>query len=275
MSLERQVRAKLAGKRSPEQEKEAQEWIETILGKKFPNGELYEDVIRDGTVLCELMNKLVPGSIPKVNTSGGQFKMMENINNFQAALKNYGVDDIDVFQTVDLWEKKDIGQVTCTLFSLGRATYKHPEFKGPWLGPKPSDECKRDFSEEQLKAGQTIIGLQAGSNKGATQAGQNMGAGRKILLGNDHVPVTHATNKNRSLSNRLFLADGRSVPRRQCKVGQGAPTYVHDAPSKLVVSDRKASPTISSPISGASVPFSLPNDTDKAEQVKQNAFQAH
>lgn len=62
-------------------------------------------------------------------------------------------------------------------------TYKHPEYKGPNLGPKPSDEAKRDFTEEQLKAGQTVIGLQAGSNKGATQAGQSMGASRKILLG--------------------------------------------------------------------------------------------
>lgn len=62
-------------------------------------------------------------------------------------------------------------------------TYKHPEFTGPYLGPKPADECKRDFSEEQLNAGQSIIGLQAGSNKGATQAGSNMGASRKILLG--------------------------------------------------------------------------------------------
>ncbi|XP_012250632.1 muscle-specific protein 20 [Athalia rosae] len=183
MALERQVRAKLAGKRDREQEKEAQEWIESILGKKFPPNEAYEDVLRDGQVLCELMNKVAPGSIPKINTSGGQFKMMENINVFQKALKDYGVADTDVFQTVDLWEKKDISQVTTTLFSLGRATYKHPEWKGPWLGPKPADECKRDFTEEQLRAGQSVIGLQAGSNKGATQAGQSLGATRKILLG--------------------------------------------------------------------------------------------
>lgn len=39
---------------------------------------------------------------------------------FQQALKNYGVADVDVFQTVDLWEKKDISQVTTTLFALGR-----------------------------------------------------------------------------------------------------------------------------------------------------------
>ncbi|KAG8232621.1 hypothetical protein J437_LFUL012977 [Ladona fulva] len=183
MSLERAVRAKLAGKRDPEQEKQAQSWMEEILGEKFPKGVAYEDHIRDGQVLCRLMNKISPGSVAKINTSGGQFKMMENINLFQQAIKNYGVADVDVFQTVDLWEKKDIAQVTTTLFSLGRATYKHPEWSGPYLGPKPSDECKREFTEEQLRAGETIIGLQAGQNKGATQAGQNLGAGRKILLG--------------------------------------------------------------------------------------------
>lgn len=51
------------------------------------------------------------------------------------------------------------------------------------MGPKPADENKREFSDETIAAGQSVIGLQAGSNKGATQAGQNMGAGRKILLG--------------------------------------------------------------------------------------------
>lgn len=62
-------------------------------------------------------------------------------------------------------------------------TYKHPEWRGPFLGPKPADENKRFFTEEQLKAGDTVIGLQAGSNKGATQSGQNFGASRKIIFG--------------------------------------------------------------------------------------------
>ena len=66
------------------------------------------------------MNKLKPGAINKINTSGPSFKMMENINLLQKALKEYGVADLDVFQTVDLWEQKDISQVTMTLFALGR-----------------------------------------------------------------------------------------------------------------------------------------------------------
>lgn len=42
-------------------------------------------------------------------------------------MKDYGVHDTDVFQTVDLWEKKDIAQVVTTLFSLGR-TVRNREF---------------------------------------------------------------------------------------------------------------------------------------------------
>lgn len=68
----------IASKRNPALEKEAQEWIESILARKL-DGE-FEDAIRDGQVLCELMNKLKPGSVAKINSSGGQFKMMENIN---------------------------------------------------------------------------------------------------------------------------------------------------------------------------------------------------
>lgn len=91
------------------------------MGFKFPASETYEDVLKDGQVLCRLINKIKPGAIAKVNESGGQFKMMENVNNFQKAIKEYGVPDLDVFQTVDLFEKKDISQVTNTLFALGRA----------------------------------------------------------------------------------------------------------------------------------------------------------
>ena len=46
--------------------------------------------------------------------------MMENINKFQTAIKIYGVPDIDVFQTVDLYERRNIPQVTQSIMALGR-----------------------------------------------------------------------------------------------------------------------------------------------------------
>jgi len=119
MSLQRQVLAKIASKRDPEREREAQLWVEEIVGQKFTVP--FEDALRDGQVLCHLINKLAPGSITKINTAGAQFKMMENIQKFQKACMAYGVPEIDVFQTVDLWEKKDFSTVTTTIFALGRA----------------------------------------------------------------------------------------------------------------------------------------------------------
>lgn len=74
-------------------------------------------------------------------------------------------------------------QVFSELIIVTLQTYLHPEWTGPTLGPKPSEENKREFTDEVIQAGKTIIGLQAGQNKGASQAGQNMGAGRKIILG--------------------------------------------------------------------------------------------
>lgn len=126
------------------------------------------------------MNKLKPGSIAKVNTGGGQFKMMENLNKFQFAIKEYGVPDIDCFQTVDLYERRNIPAVTQCIMALGRTCYLHPEWPGPFLGPKPADENKRNWTEEQLRAGEGVINLQYGTNKGANASGMNFGNTRHM-----------------------------------------------------------------------------------------------
>ncbi len=112
------------------------------MKENLPSGPI-EEVLRDGTVLCRwinstelnwfygfinfskilkrLINKLKPGSIPKIHTTGGQFKIMENMENFQKAIMRYGVPDLDVFQTVDLYEKRNIPQVVHSIMALGRA----------------------------------------------------------------------------------------------------------------------------------------------------------
>ena len=64
--------------RSKEQEQEIIEWIEAVLGEKLA-GQPYEDVLRDGIILCKLINKIAPGSVNKIQTRGGSFKLMENI----------------------------------------------------------------------------------------------------------------------------------------------------------------------------------------------------
>ena len=51
----------------------------------------------------------------------------------------------------------------------------------PALGPREADKSQREFTQEQLDAGKNVIGLQMGSNKGASQAGMTpYGLGRQV-----------------------------------------------------------------------------------------------
>lgn len=94
-------------------------WIFAVLGEKVPAGQ-YEDILKDGIVLCKLANKLTPGAIKKIQERGTNFQLMENVQRFQAAIKKYGVPEEEIFQTADLFERRNIPQVTLCLYSLGR-----------------------------------------------------------------------------------------------------------------------------------------------------------
>jgi len=131
MALDRAVKDKIHFKQDPEQEKAVQEWIEAVTGEKFPTDD-YAEALHDGILLCKLINKLKPGSISKIHTAGGPMKLRENIALFQNAARAYGVSESELFQAVDLFEKKNIEQVTLCLFALNRLAQKQ-NFNGPKL----------------------------------------------------------------------------------------------------------------------------------------------
>ncbi len=66
------------------------------------------------------MNKLIPGSIKRINESAMAFKQMENIQAFQEAVKALGVPEEEIFQTVDLFERKNLPQVTLCIHAIAR-----------------------------------------------------------------------------------------------------------------------------------------------------------
>ncbi|XP_013403491.1 muscle-specific protein 20 isoform X2 [Lingula anatina] len=178
--IARDIANKIAGKRDAELEQAALDWIGAVTGQAVPSG-AFEDVLRDGVVLCNLINALKPGSVKKVNKSGGAFLLMANLEQFTQACVDYGCRKEDLFQSVDLWEKRNIPAVTNALQALGTCCQRHPEYKGPIFGPKPAEKNVRQFTDEQMRAGQTIIGLQMGSNQGASQSGMNIGNTRHIV----------------------------------------------------------------------------------------------
>ena len=136
------------------------------------------EILKDGVALCKLMNALKESSVKRINDSKMAFKQMENIGNYLDASSAYGVAKEDQFQTVDLFEATNMAAVINGLHALGRKASSKGQ-KG--IGPKESTKNEREFTDEQMRAGSNVIGLQMGSNKGASQAGQNFGKTRAII----------------------------------------------------------------------------------------------
>jgi hypothetical protein len=55
------------------------------LGEKLPPGN-YEDILRDGVILCQLINKIAPGSVKKIQSKGTNFQLMENVQRYHIYL---------------------------------------------------------------------------------------------------------------------------------------------------------------------------------------------
>ncbi|KAJ2786558.1 Protein kinase of the Mitotic Exit Network [Coemansia interrupta] len=97
----------------------AAQFIEAVLGIQLDALTL-KDSLRDGVVLCKLINALRPGAIKRINTRSLPFTQMENIGNFLAAAKKLGLKSTDLFQTVDLYEGKNMPRVIMTLLTIAR-----------------------------------------------------------------------------------------------------------------------------------------------------------
>ncbi|XP_029925522.1 transgelin-like [Myripristis murdjan] len=192
--LSREVQSKIDKKYDPELEERLTEWITAQCGSSVGLPEAgkigFQKWLKDGCVLSELINSLYGANKPikSVKPSPMVFKQMEQISLFLSAAEKYGITKTDMFQTVDLFEGKDLAAVQRTLMALGSlaVTKNDGNYRGdPSWFHKKSQENRRDFSEEQLNEGKSVIGLQMGTNKGASQSGMTgYGRPRQIINNN-------------------------------------------------------------------------------------------
>lgn len=178
--LAAETQAKVMSKYNEDHAKEALAWVKEVTGEDINadgNPDYFYETLKDGTILCKVINTLKPGSIKKIQTSKMAFKCMENINAFVEGAKQCGVPAVETFQTVDLWERQNLNSVVICIQSLGR---KAGQFGQPTIGPKESEKNVRSFTEEQLRASEGIVNLQYGSNKGANQSGMSFGTTRHM-----------------------------------------------------------------------------------------------
>jgi len=176
-------------------ELEARSWIEAVLGDGLPSDDLHE-CLRDGVLLCNLLNNIRPGTVKKINKSKIPFMQMENINWYLQGVRTLGIlQEFEMFMTVDLYEAKNLGQVITHLHALGRSVQKLADYDGPILGVKMADKNPRKFSEEQLQAGKFIPSfISKGSYGGATASG-SIDTSRNIIKG---APLSAAQEARRA-----------------------------------------------------------------------------
>ncbi|KAK7076273.1 hypothetical protein SK128_020341, partial [Halocaridina rubra] len=201
--LSRECQMKSQAKFDLTRAREACDWVESVTGipLDWPTSEGLADqlafghALKDGVSLCTLMNVLMPGAVPRISTMKAPFKQRENLELFLKGCETYGLKSQDLFQVNDLYENKNLYMVVDCLFALGGLAQKR-HFDGPVIGVKVAMENKRNFSEDKLKESQKIIGLQYGSNKGASQAGMTAyGTGRQIIPGEAQKGVCSDSHK--------------------------------------------------------------------------------
>eukprot|EP01123_Difflugia_compressa_P009384 TRINITY_DN3096_c0_g1_i1.p1 TRINITY_DN3096_c0_g1~~TRINITY_DN3096_c0_g1_i1.p1 ORF type:complete len:140 (-),score=23.05 TRINITY_DN3096_c0_g1_i1:214-633(-) len=104
-------------KLNPEQEKEALDFVNQILGTSHSD---FAADLKSGVVLCEFVNKLKPGSVKKINKQRMPFMQMENIGYYLDACRAIGIESQYLFVTVDLFEAKNLAIVALNILAVKR-----------------------------------------------------------------------------------------------------------------------------------------------------------
>lgn len=104
-------------------ESDMQAWLEEVLGTKvFQDGVSSAETLRDGIVLCKLLQALRPGSIKRYNAMKGAFFQLENITFFlTACTQHLGLARTDLFDVRDLYDQANFVKVLRTLELVHRA----------------------------------------------------------------------------------------------------------------------------------------------------------
>jgi len=106
--------------------------------------------LKNGQVLCALVNSVRPGIVKKVNTGNMPFQQMENIKFFMDAARQLGVPESSMLGTSQLYEEKDLGAVVKCIYILGGAVQAScPDFRGPKLGV-PMNAAHKDAKRNGL-----------------------------------------------------------------------------------------------------------------------------
>lgn len=133
---------------------EAKEWIEAVLGRTLPDPDLYKS-LADGTILCELINTMYPGSVEFYSKPNSfAWKLRENVQKFIQACKTNGkMNEYELFRVDDLFDKKNMPKFLESLETLADKAAKDG-FKIKWVKKE-----NRQFSAFEIQEAKKLEGV--------------------------------------------------------------------------------------------------------------------
>ncbi|XP_075419081.1 LIM domain only protein 7 isoform X2 [Tenrec ecaudatus] len=126
---------------------EARRWLEAVTEKNFESKD-FRASLENGVLLCDLINKLKPGIIKKINRLSTPIAGLDNINVFLRACEQIGLKEAQLFHPGDLQDLSNrvtlkqeetdrrVKNVLITLYWLGRKAHSNPAYSGPHLNLK-------------------------------------------------------------------------------------------------------------------------------------------
>uniref|UniRef100_A0A2K6T919 LIM domain 7 n=1 Tax=Saimiri boliviensis boliviensis TaxID=39432 RepID=A0A2K6T919_SAIBB len=121
--------------------------IKAVTEKNFETKD-FRASLENGVLLCDLINKLKPGIIKKINRLSTPIAGLDNINVFLKACEQIGLKEAQLFHPGDLQDLSNrvtvkqeetdrrVKNVLITLYWLGRKAQSDPYYNGPHLNLK-------------------------------------------------------------------------------------------------------------------------------------------
>ncbi|KAI8378066.1 kinase-like domain-containing protein [Radiomyces spectabilis] len=128
-------------------ERQAVHFLNNYLNLSLKDGQLHK-ALNDGVILCNLVNKIKPGTIKHVGQKDLSFIKMDNITRFLQGARQLGVSDTQLFETIDLFEGKDMVAVIHTILSLAQICVKQNLMDSDTLIQSETNERKTDDEKE-------------------------------------------------------------------------------------------------------------------------------
>ncbi|XP_016895273.1 LIM domain only protein 7 isoform X5 [Cynoglossus semilaevis] len=126
---------------------EAQRWIEAVTKKNFGSQD-FRSALENGVLLCDLVNRIRPGLIKRVNRLPTPIAGLDNLNVFLRACGRLGLKEAQLFHPGDLQDlstrvtvkdqetDRRLKNVLITIYWLGRRAQCDSFYDGPYLNFK-------------------------------------------------------------------------------------------------------------------------------------------